>query len=163
MKNYRQNENKIPAEKSSKEEIEEFLIADMEQKETFKQKNSPERFLELLEFPKIIIPKEITPEVMKELISKGMIPKSELEDQAYYIGDCRNAIVSRWDAKAHKFTYMRSKFDNTFPENINHPEDDNGFDLFTPFKKVEPNEDEIIQKDTRTFLFRTKPKSNKKP
>lgn len=137
---------------------EDLIKADKEQKQVFKLRKNRERFIEFLELPEISIPKEVTPQVMKDLIDKGMLPKSELEDHAYYIGSCRNAMVARWNNELDKFTYMRNKFDNIFPENINHPQDDNGFDLFTPLKKVEPHEDEIIQKDTRTFLFRTKPK-----
>jgi hypothetical protein len=59
-----------------------------------------------------------------------IIPKSELVDGAYYAGHCRNASVARWDARTQQFYYIRHKFGDTFVEGINHPEDDDGFDLF---------------------------------
>ncbi len=82
----------------------------------------------------------------------GAIPKSKLKDGAYYYGRCRNAYVAKWNAgkvgKVHsptgQFTYMRTKFSSTFPEDINHFEDDNGFDLFVPIQEVEPEPHEEI-------------------
>lgn len=60
------------------------------------------------------------------------ITKEHLQDGAYYIGKCRNASIARWDAKENKFYYWRQKFSFLFIESINHPEDDDGFDLFYP-------------------------------
>jgi hypothetical protein len=40
-----------------------------------------------------------------------------------------------WDGE--KFTYQRYKFGFTFPEKINHFQDDDGYDLFVPIKKIE--------------------------
>ena len=57
-----------------------------------------------------------------------MIPKKDLVVGQYYIGRCRNARIARWDGKV--FWYIRVKFGDTFAEKINHPEDDNGYDLF---------------------------------
>lgn len=73
-----------------------------------------------------------------------MIPKSELEHGAYYSGRCRNAEVARWDSIKNRFFYRRYKFGDTFIEEINHPEDDNGYDLFIPSHKTDAPEDEII-------------------
>lgn len=67
-----------------------------------------------------------------------MIPKSDLEDRAYYRGQCRNAQVAQWHADKGHFMYMRSKFGNVFVECINHPEDDNGYDLFRPEQRIHP-------------------------
>lgn len=64
----------------------------------------------------------------------GVIKKEDLEDGAYYWGTCRNASIARWDGK--EFWYIRQKFGSTFAESINHLEDDNGYDLFIPLKKV---------------------------
>jgi hypothetical protein len=63
-----------------------------------------------------------------------MIPKSDLEIGAYYEGDCRNASVARWNGS--HFIYRRVKFGDAFFEEINHPEDDDGFDLFVPRNKI---------------------------
>jgi hypothetical protein len=64
------------------------------------------------------------------------IPKSELKDGAYYEGSCRNASIARWNATKSIFLYNRRKFNDVFVEDINHPEDDNGFDLFYPEKEI---------------------------
>ena len=60
------------------------------------------------------------------------LPKSELVDGVYYRGRCRNATIAVWDAANNLFWYMRCKFGTYFEEDICHPEDDNGFDLFYP-------------------------------
>ncbi len=77
------------------------------------------------------------PKSNKDIINEiGAIPKSELVHCAQYLGVCRNACVAKWDAKNQKFYYLRTKFEHTFMEKINHPEDDDGFDLFIPYEKI---------------------------
>lgn len=71
-----------------------------------------------------------------ERLSKS-IAKKDLVDGAYYKGDCRNADVARWNAKVGCFFYTRYKFGSTFTEDINHPEDDDGFDLFWPDSRLD--------------------------
>lgn len=73
--------------------------------------------------------------IIPALIRCGAIPKSQLEVGATYIGSCRNAGEAVW--LGDKFEYQRYKFGDTFPEKINHFEDDNGYDLFVPIKKRE--------------------------
>jgi len=94
---------------------------------------------------------------IKEYIEDGALTKDKLVDGKYYQGECRNATVARWNAnkKADKgrkdidamgcFTYMRTKFRDIFPEDINHFEDDNGYDYFVPYKEVVPEDDEVIR------------------
>lgn len=73
------------------------------------------------------------------------LPKKDLVDGQWYKGFCRNATVAQWSAThihpgnewhpkrvVGMFFYWRTKFGNTFIENIYHPEDDDGFDLFFP-------------------------------
>lgn len=72
-----------------------------------------------------------------------MIPKSELAHGEYYYGHCRNASVARWNADQGCFIYRRHKFGHVFLEEINHPEDDNGFDLFKPKEVVTWGVEEI--------------------
>ena len=74
----------------------------------------------------------------------GMIRMSDLVDGKYYGGDCRNASVAKWNATKQCFTYMRSKFGDVFPEDINPPELDDGFDLFTAFEEVIPTKSQRI-------------------
>ena len=75
--------------------------------------------------------------VVKNFIRCGAIPKSQLEVGKTYLGDCRNASKATWNGKV--FTYQRTKFSFTYNEEINHFEDDNGFDLFVPLKKLKNN------------------------
>jgi hypothetical protein len=72
------------------------------------------------------------------------LPKQELKDGSYYEGHCRNATVALWDAKGGVFWYMRTKFRLRFSESINHPENDDGHDLFYPVKEVIPKEQEMV-------------------
>jgi len=61
------------------------------------------------------------------------IPKSELVVGRTYPGYCRNASEAVWKENG-KFEYSRHKFGHTFPEEINHYEDDDGYDVFVPVK-----------------------------
>ena len=83
-----------------------------------------------LEYP---LPEEIN---LQKYYDAGVLPKYELEDGEYYLGLCRNAKCSKWNSARNCFTYMRSKFGTTFPEDINHISDDDKFDLFVPFQKA---------------------------
>jgi Rad3-related DNA helicase len=77
-----------------------------------------------------------------------VIPKSELKDGVYYLGSCRNSDVAVWDETHQLFWYMRTKFGDTFHENIRHPEDDDGFDLFIPVTVVDnPDPSRIVDLD----------------
>lgn len=58
------------------------------------------------------------------------IKKSDLIIGKKYKGICRNASEAVWTGKY--FIYERCKFGDKYNESINHPEDDNGFDLFYP-------------------------------
>jgi len=60
------------------------------------------------------------------------IPKSELVVGRIYKGVCRNASEAEW--MGDHFRYWRTKFGFGFWENINHFEDDNGFDVFVPIR-----------------------------
>jgi hypothetical protein len=78
----------------------------------------------------------IKPGELEQAYKDGMIRKSDLKDGKTYLGDCRNASVATWHADKNCFTYQRTKFGSTFPEDIFHPEDDDGFDIFTPFEEI---------------------------
>jgi len=89
------------------------------------------------------LPKPIPDYLYQELFNKGVIPKNKLIKDKYYFGKCRNANVSMWNGD--KFIYMRCKFGHWYPEEINHLEDDDGYDLFIPIKEVIPTDYEIIK------------------
>ena len=91
----------------------------------------------------IKLPKPIPGDLYKELYRKGIIPKKDLKKGRYYFGDCRNASVALWNG--YVFVYMRNKFGYKFPEEINHLEDDDGYDLFVPLKEINPTEEQRIR------------------
>ena len=80
----------------------------------------------------IVLPKDYEEIIVPNIIKCGGIPKDKLIVGKTYIGDCRNAREAVWDGE--KFTYMRTKFGSTYPETINHFQDDDGYDLFVPLK-----------------------------
>lgn len=77
---------------------------------------------------------------LREFASENNIPvekcrpigKEELMNGIEYKGICRNADEAIWDNDA--FIYTRTKFGDTFPELINHYEDDDGYDVFVPIE-----------------------------
>lgn len=91
-------------------------------------------FKEVWNIPEIpIVDKQTYNEiVIPNLIRCGAIPKKDLVIGQTYIGKCRNATEAVWNGS--RFTYQRYKFGFTYPEDINHFEDDNGSDLFVPIK-----------------------------
>lgn len=86
----------------------------------------------------INLPKPIPFQLYNELYEKGIIRKDDLIKNCYYMGDCRNTTVALWNG--FEFVYMRTKFKTEFVETIKHIEDDNGFDLFLPFKELKDDE-----------------------
>lgn len=72
--------------------------------------------------------------VIPNLIRCGAIPKADLEVGAFYIGDTRNTDVAMWNGR--QFEYRRNKFGMSFTDTVNHFEDDDGYALFVPLKKV---------------------------
>jgi hypothetical protein len=71
-----------------------------------------------------------------KLIECGAIPKKDLKDGMFYLGDHRNAEVARWNASKNEFEHWRTKFSSRYIDNINHFEDDNGYALFVPLKEA---------------------------
>ena len=82
-----------------------------------------------------IVEKEIYNDyIVPNLIRCGAIPKEKLIVGKCYEGSCRNASNAVWNGE--KFTYRRTKFGYTYDEDINHFQDDDGFDLFVPLKEI---------------------------
>ena len=78
-----------------------------------------------------------------EIYSKGIIRKKDLIKNQYYLGKCRNSDVAFWNG--FEFLYSRYKFGSSYIDTINHPEDDNGYDLFIPLRIVEPTDNQRIK------------------
>lgn len=72
----------------------------------------------------------------------SVISKSKLIDGAYYQGYCRNASVAKWNAAQNVFTYPRSSMvpGDIYNEDINHFEDDDGYDIFIPMNRLDVSE-----------------------
>lgn len=68
--------------------------------------------------------------IVYNLIRCGAIPKEQLKVGATYFGTCRNSSVATWNGK--KFVYERNKWGQTYDEEINHFQDDDGYDVFVP-------------------------------
>jgi hypothetical protein len=66
-----------------------------------------------------------------KLIAAGAIPKKDLVDGEYYVGDHRCTGIAKWNQGLNVFEYWKWKF---FPmwDDCNHFEDDDGFALFVP-------------------------------
>lgn len=62
----------------------------------------------------------------------GLIPKYELVHGQWYSGICRNADKAVWNSASQKFFYRHTKFGSIFWDEVEHPEDDRGHDLFFP-------------------------------
>jgi len=73
---------------------------------------------------------------IESAVANGMLRKADLKDGWMYEGSCRNSSVASWNAERQRFYYIRTKFGQRFSEEINHPEDDNGFDLFIPIREI---------------------------
>lgn len=74
----------------------------------------------------------VTPESLEKAYAMGLIRKEDLVHGQAYKGVCRNAGVAVWHAPSERFLYVRHKFSHIFVEDIVHPEDDDGFDIFVP-------------------------------
>lgn len=60
-----------------------------------------------------------------------VLRKDELVEGRTYKGNCRNASEAVWHGD--HFTYIRHKWGSSFEEDINHFEDDDGYDVFVPY------------------------------
>ena len=72
------------------------------------------------------------------------VSKADLEHGAYYIGECRNASMARWNAERQLFFHWRSKFGHRFVETIKAPEDELYWDVFVAREKLEKIDEEIL-------------------
>ena len=76
-------------------------------------------------------------ELCAEYILAGAIPKSELVSGDWYIGQSRSTNIAQWFSKPKKFYFIRYKMGGEYVDTIRHFQDDNGYDLFIPFKHIE--------------------------
>lgn len=62
------------------------------------------------------------------------IQKNELIIDKEYFGNCRNSAKAVW--KGDHFEYQRYKLGSWYTDEINHYEDDDGYDVFVPVEVV---------------------------
>ena len=84
--------------------------------------------------PPITTPELYQKYVIPNFIRCGAIPKDKLVKGKTYFGGCRNADTAVW--LGDKFEYIRHKFGGSYPEKINHFEDDDHSDLFVPIREI---------------------------
>lgn len=75
-----------------------------------------------------------------KIIAAGAIPKSELKNGHYYLGEHRNASIARWDESKNRFFYWRTKFTWCFEDECEHFEEWSPYALFVPIKEVSQEE-----------------------
>ena len=76
---------------------------------------------------------------VNRLIQLGALSKIVLEDGVWYYGNYRNSELGKWSAKDQKFLLWRWKL-GWRPDDCNHFEDDDAFDLFVPLRKATEEE-----------------------
>ena len=112
-------------------------------------------------FYKMLRDKNLDPHISKKFdlqayYDAGVIKKDDLIDGIYYQGLCRNADVAKWDAKNNCFWYIRDRDRRPYKEKINHLADDNGWDLFVPFIKLDDKDvkdNERIHEQQNTSMW----------
>lgn len=118
------------------DKIKQKLISDKEQRysECLKYWQNRKPFINEHDIPDIPITskEDYKNIIIPNIIRCGGIPKSELIIHKIYIGSCRNTTEAEWTGK--NFIYCRHKFGTEFIDEINHFEDDDGYDLFIPIK-----------------------------
>ena len=82
----------------------------------------------------------IKPGELELAYAQGMVKLSDLKDGVFYAGNCRNAHIAMWHGPTQRFIHQRSKWGSDFLESINCPENDDGYDIFTPSGIAEPDD-----------------------
>ncbi len=78
---------------------------------------------------------------IEQYYAAGVIRKSDLVNEGYYVGLCRNANVAQWDEYNQEFIYIRWKLGGQRLDTIKHLEDEQGtsWDAFVPLKYIGPD------------------------
>ena len=105
-------------------------------KELLKKKKQQEHeWIDLPDVPIVKDKKQYEDIIVKNLIRCGAIPKEQLEVGKTYLGTCRNFSKAVWNGI--EFEGKRYKFGMWQDDTINHFQDDDGYDLFVPIKKLD--------------------------
>lgn len=76
-------------------------------------------------------------------LKERCIPKEKLRHGIYYRGKCRANDVARWNAERDCFLVWSFSCGTWCLETIHHPNDEERYDVFTPFEEIPPPEKEI--------------------
>ncbi len=78
---------------------------------------------------------------LEKYYAAGVLKKSDLVNEGYYIGLCRNANVAQWDEYNQVFLCIRWKLGGQRLESIKHFADEQGtiWDAFVPLKYIGPD------------------------
>ena len=112
-------------------------IKDVQAKHFVDWLNTKPKFQEPNDIPEMPnLGKEYTDKYFtKAFIEHGAIPIDQLEVGKTYIGKCRNAHEALWNGEV--FVYERNKFGSSYYEEVEHFQDDEGYDVFIPIKVKE--------------------------
>ena len=132
------NDNKDKIEKIKKRLIEEKQIRMKNRISVFENLKPFKTVDDIPDIPILENENDYKEIVVKNLIRCGAIPKNKLEIGKTYLGNCRNSSEGIWDGE--KFHYLRHKFGTVPWDEINHFEDDDGYDLFVPIKEKNAEE-----------------------
>lgn len=134
-------------EKEKFDTLRERLLAEKEYREEhwMDRWNNLKPFNDVDDIPDVPIvknPEDYEKYVVQNLIRCGAIPKDQLEVGAEYEGSCRNATRATWNGK--KFEYKRYKLGFWMDDAVNHFQDDDGYDVFVPIRKVDHGRNTFI-------------------
>ena len=87
------------------------------------------------EFPVVPFENVMKEIVVPEFIRLGAISRKDLIVGKRYKGYCRNTDEATWNGT--EFVYVRHKFGSMFEENVKHFEDDDGYDVFVPYRVID--------------------------
>ena len=71
-----------------------------------------------------------------------IIPLAEMETGVYYAGDCRNATHAYWNGL--RFIHLRTKWGDTFLEGIEHPENEQRYDVFLVDRPADHTDPDVV-------------------
>ncbi len=124
--------------------VQEQQIAQLELKRIKRDElwNNLPKFTDIKQIPEL-------PSVEKELwdsfycpklIEAGALPKKDLKDGHFYLGDHRRAKIGKWVESENQFHYWRVKFNLCFIDKCEHFEDFSLYSVFVPIKEVSEEE-----------------------
>ncbi len=78
---------------------------------------------------------------LEKYYDAGVLKKTDLVDEGYYLGLCRNTNIAQWDEHNQVFWYIREKLGGRRIESLKHfaDEQESCWDAFVPLKYIGPD------------------------